>query len=46
MRSDLQGVSLNQEAIHLLEYQRSFDAASQFVKVLNQLSQDLIGMLQ
>lgn len=46
LRNDIQGVSLDQEAIHLLEFQRSFDAASQFVKVLNQLSQDLIGMLQ
>jgi len=46
LRSDLQGVSLDQEAINLLEFQRSYDATSQFVKVINQLSQDLINMLQ
>ena len=46
LRSDLQGVSLDQEAINLLEFQRSYDATSQFVKVINQLTQDLIAMLQ
>ncbi len=46
MRSDLQGVSLDQEAINLLEYQRGYDATSQFVKVINQLTQDIINLLQ
>jgi|GEM_PF-2062653 len=45
MRSDLQSVSLNEEAINLLEYQRGYDAMSQFVKVINQLTQDVIGLL-
>jgi flagellar hook-associated protein 1 FlgK len=46
LRSDLQGVSLDQEAMNLLEFQRSYDATSQFVKVINQLTQDLVNMLQ
>jgi flagellar hook-associated protein 1 FlgK len=46
LRSDLQGVSLDQEAMNLLEYQRSYDATSQFVKVINELTQDLVNMLQ
>ena len=46
LRSDIQGVSLDQEAVNLLEYQRSYDATSQFVKVINQMTQDVIGLLQ
>jgi flagellar hook-associated protein 1 FlgK len=45
MRSDTQGVSLDQEAMNTLEYQRAYDATSQFVKVIDQLTQDVIGML-
>jgi flagellar hook-associated protein 1 FlgK len=45
LRSDIQGVSLDKEAMNLLEYQRSYDATSQFVKVINQLTQDVIGLL-
>jgi flagellar hook-associated protein 1 FlgK len=46
LRSDLQGVSLDQEAINLLEFQRSYDVTSQFVKVITELTQDLLTMLQ
>ncbi len=46
LRSDLQSVSLDQEAINLLEYQRSYDATSQFVKIINELTQDVINLLQ
>lgn len=46
LRSDLQGVSLDQEAMNLLEFQRAYDAASQFIKVINQLTQDVINLLQ
>lgn len=46
LRSDLQGVSLDQEAINLLQYQRSYDATSQYVKIINQLTQDVINLLQ
>jgi flagellar hook-associated protein 1 FlgK len=45
LRSNIQGVSLDEEAMNLLEYQRSYDATSQFVKVINQLTQDVIGLL-
>jgi flagellar hook-associated protein 1 FlgK len=46
LRSDLQSVSLDQEAMNLLEYQRSYDATSQLVKTINQLTQDVISLLQ
>ena len=46
LRNDLQGVSLDQEAMNLLEYQRAYDATSQFVKVINQLTQDVVNLLQ
>jgi flagellar hook-associated protein 1 FlgK len=45
LRSDLQGVSLDQEAMNLLEYQRSYSAISQLVKVINELTQDVVNML-
>jgi flagellar hook-associated protein 1 FlgK len=46
LRSDLQGVSLDQEAINLLQFQRSYNAMSQFVKVINEMTQDLMGILR
>jgi flagellar hook-associated protein 1 FlgK len=46
LRSDMQGVSLDQEAMNLLELQRGYDATSQLVKVINQLTEDVINLLQ
>jgi flagellar hook-associated protein 1 FlgK len=46
LRSDEQSVSLNQEAINLLQYQRSYDATSQFIKTINQLTEDVVNLLR
>ncbi len=46
MRNDLQGVSLDQEAINLLQFQRVYDATSQFIKVMNELTQDVMNLLK
>jgi flagellar hook-associated protein FlgK len=32
--------------MNLLEYQRSYDATSQFIKVINELTQDVVNLLQ
>ena len=39
------GVDLNQQAITLVEYQRSYEANAEMITVLNQLVQDTINML-
>ncbi len=45
-RSDTQGVSLDTEAIKMLEYQRAYQATSHMVTMLNDLTQNLMDMLQ
>ena len=45
-RSDTQGVSLDTEAIKMLEYQRAYQATSHMVTILNNLTQTLMDMLQ
>jgi flagellar hook-associated protein 1 len=45
-RSDTEGVSLDTEAIKMLEYQRAYQATSHMVTILNNLTQTLIDMVQ
>ncbi len=45
-RQQLSGVDLNQEAMTMVEFQRAYQAISQFITVLNQLTQDTINILQ
>jgi flagellar hook-associated protein 1 FlgK len=45
LRDHVQGVSLDQEAVNLLQYQRSFEAAARLISVLDNLTQTAIGML-
>ena len=44
-RQKLQGVSLDEEAMNLLEFQRGYEAMSQFVKAVNEMTQELIANL-
>ena len=46
MRSDTQGVSLDVEAIKMLEYQRSYQATAHMVTILNDLTQTVMDMLR
>lgn len=39
------GVDLNKQAVSLVEYQRSYEANAEMIKVLNQLLQDTLNML-
>jgi flagellar hook-associated protein 1 FlgK len=43
-RTQVSGVSLDQEAIQVLEFQRSYQAASKMVTVIDTLTQTLIDM--
>ena len=45
MRSDTEGVSLDVEAIKMLEYQRSYQATAHMVTILNDLTQTVMDML-
>ena len=44
-RSNTEGVSLDTEAIKMLEYQRSYQATAHMVTILNDLTQNLMDML-
>jgi flagellar hook-associated protein 1 len=46
MREDISGVSLDEEAARLIEYQRAYQAAAQMVSTLNELTSTLMNILQ
>ncbi len=46
LRQDLSGVSLDQEATVLIQFQRAYEANSRFITVLNQLTETAINILQ
>jgi flagellar hook-associated protein 1 FlgK len=46
LRQQLSGVSLDEEATRLMTLQRSYQAASKMVTVIDSLSQDIMNMLQ
>jgi flagellar hook-associated protein 1 FlgK len=43
-RSAISGVNLDEEATHLVEYQRAYDAAARAVSVINQLLGDVVNL--
>jgi flagellar hook-associated protein 1 FlgK len=44
-RTSLSGVSLDEEAVRLVEFQRAYQATAKLVSILDQLSQDTINMI-
>jgi flagellar hook-associated protein 1 len=44
-RTSLSGVSLDEEAVRLVEFQRAYQATAKMVTVLDQLSLDTINMI-
>jgi flagellar hook-associated protein 1 FlgK len=46
MRSSLSGVSLDQEAVQLTDFQASYEATSKLVGILSTLAQDTINIIQ
>ncbi len=46
LRDQISGVSLDQEAVHLIEFQRAYQATAQMVSVLNELTQTTIDLLR
>ena len=45
-RQQVSGVSLDEEAMTLVEFQRAYQANSRFITVLDQLTQDTINILR
>ncbi|MCX6621015.1 MAG: flagellar hook-associated protein FlgK, partial [Acidobacteria bacterium] len=45
LRSQISGVSLDEEASRLIEFQRSYQAASKLVGILNELTDTLIHLI-
>ncbi len=43
-RQQQSGVSLDQEAVNITDYQRAYEANAQVVSILNQLTQDEVNM--
>jgi flagellar hook-associated protein 1 FlgK len=46
LRQQTSGVSLDEEAMTLIEFQRAYEASSKLVTTLDQITQDTIDMLQ
>ena len=44
-REATSGVSLDEEAVKLTEYERSFQGASRYLSVLDTLSQDILNLV-
>jgi flagellar hook-associated protein 1 FlgK len=45
-RDSISGVSLDEEAINLLQYQRAFEAAAKFLKVADEMTQTILSLTQ
>jgi flagellar hook-associated protein 1 FlgK len=45
LRQQISGVSLDEEAVSLMQYERSYDAISKMLGVLNTLSLDVVNLL-
>lgn len=45
-RDAVSGVSLDEEAINLLQYQRAFEAAARFLKVADEMTQTILSLAQ
>ena len=45
-RESISGVSLDEEAIALLKYERSFQGASRFIRVVDDLISELVALVR
>ncbi len=46
LREDLSGVSLDEEAANLVEFQRSYQASAELVRILNSLTETTLNLLR
>ncbi len=45
-RDAVSGVSLDEEAINLLQYQKAYDAAARFIKIADEMTQTILSLAQ
>jgi flagellar hook-associated protein 1 FlgK len=45
LREEISGVSLDEEAVLILQYQRGYQAAAQMVRVIDELTESVIAMI-
>jgi flagellar hook-associated protein 1 FlgK len=45
-RDSVSGVSLDEEAINLMQYQKAFEAAARFIKVADEMTQTILSLAQ
>ena len=45
IRADQSGVSLDEEAARLVEYQKAYDATSKLISIINDMTQTLMGLI-
>lgn len=45
-RDSISGVSIDEEAINLLQYQKAFEAAARFLKVADEMTQTILSLAQ
>jgi flagellar hook-associated protein 1 FlgK len=46
LRADITGVSLDEEAANLISFQRSYEASAEVVRVVNSLTETVLGLLR
>ena len=45
-REAVSGVSLDEEAINLMQYQKAYEAAARFIKVANEMTDTILSLAQ
>lgn len=45
-QDSISGVNTDEEAVHLMEYQRSFQAAARYISVVDQLVDEMLSMVK
>lgn len=45
-RDSVSGISLDEEAINLLQYQKAFEAAARFIKIADEMTQTILSLAQ
>jgi flagellar hook-associated protein 1 FlgK len=46
LRNQVSGVSLDEEAVNVLQFQRAYQAAAQVLTVLNSLADSVLNLVQ
>ena len=45
LRDELTGVNVDEELVNLIEYEQAFQAASQFIRVMSEVGEELMALV-